>query len=211
MATIAGVRQILIANASSITAHDLSDGHILWQIPWPVGMPTVSQVVALSGDRVFMSKGYAVGCGLWQIRRDKTANPLGQAGKWSADEIWRKQPLMQTKFTNVVIRDGYAYGLSDGFLECLAWTRAESAGPRVAIAKRNMATDRFCWSATCSWCNPRRERSRWSSLLQSGSTRSLAFQLWLAAPGIIRSLWAIFPRAHYDREAACYELPLRSK
>jgi outer membrane protein assembly factor BamB len=33
--------------------------------------------------------------------------------------IWRQAGLLKTKFTNVAIHDGHAYGLSDGILECV--------------------------------------------------------------------------------------------
>ncbi|MCE9547042.1 MAG: PQQ-like beta-propeller repeat protein, partial [Planctomycetia bacterium] len=112
LATICGVRQIVIANAGSVTGHDITDGHVLWEFPWQREMPTVSQVVPLGNDLVFVSKGYNAGCGVRQISRDA-------GGKWSATDVWSKPTLMRTKFTNIVLRDNYAYGLNDGFLECI--------------------------------------------------------------------------------------------
>jgi len=34
-------------------------------------------------------------------------------------EVWHESGNLKTKFTNVVIHDGHAYGLSDGILECV--------------------------------------------------------------------------------------------
>ena len=34
--------------------------------------------------------------------------------------VWRQPGALKTKFTNVVIHEGHAYGLSDGILECVS-------------------------------------------------------------------------------------------
>jgi outer membrane protein assembly factor BamB len=33
--------------------------------------------------------------------------------------VWQDSKLLKTKFTNVVLHDGHAFGLSDGILECV--------------------------------------------------------------------------------------------
>ena len=33
--------------------------------------------------------------------------------------MWSNQRALKSKFTNLVIREGHAYGLSDGILECV--------------------------------------------------------------------------------------------
>ncbi|MCA9158636.1 MAG: alcohol dehydrogenase, partial [Planctomycetales bacterium] len=38
---------------------------------------------------------------------------------WTIDVLWTNPTSLKTKFTNCVVRDGYAYGLSDGILECV--------------------------------------------------------------------------------------------
>lgn len=111
LATIAGVRQILIFNSGSITAHDPKTGTVLWDHPWPRGQPHVALPVVLPGDRVFVSSGYGTGSELLQIQRDT-------AGKMSATRLW-KSIRLKAKFTNVVYRKGYIYGLDDGILVCL--------------------------------------------------------------------------------------------
>jgi outer membrane protein assembly factor BamB len=41
--------------------------------------------------------------------------------KWSAEPIWGQETraVLKTKFTNVVIHNGHAYGLDDGTLQCV--------------------------------------------------------------------------------------------
>ena len=112
LATIGGVRQIVIANAGTVTGHDIADGHVLWEFEIQRSMPTVSQVVPLDDQRVFHSKGYQAGCGVQKVTRD-------EAGKWTAEELWAEPRYLRTKFTNVIIIGDQAYGLDDGFLQCI--------------------------------------------------------------------------------------------
>lgn len=109
-ATLAGVRQILIFS-SRVAAHEVTSGNVLWEHPWPGGHPHIAVPVILPGDRVLISSGYGTGSELLQIKR--TAD-----GKWSATRIW-KSIRLKAKFTNVVYRDGFIYGLDDGILVCL--------------------------------------------------------------------------------------------
>lgn len=111
LATLLEKKQILIFNFANIVAHDPVTGAVLWQQPW-VGGETqhVSQPVVLPDDRVFVSSGYGVGCKLFQIQRDSAG--------FQAAVIWETKNL-KAKFTNVVPRDGFIYGLDDGILVCL--------------------------------------------------------------------------------------------
>lgn len=117
LATLAGERQIIVINDSWVTSHRASDGEILWEYPWANphdGTATCPQPVPLAGDRVFLSKGYGVGCSLLQIKR-------GTDGKFVAEPIWQPaiKKVMKTKFSNVLVRDGFIYGLDDVLLECI--------------------------------------------------------------------------------------------
>lgn len=109
-ATLAGVRQILIFS-SRVAAHDVTSGKVLWEYPWPGGHPHIAVPVMLPGDRVLISSGYGTGSELLQIKQ-------AADGKWSATRIW-KSIRLKAKFTNVVYRDGFIYGLDDGILVCL--------------------------------------------------------------------------------------------
>ncbi len=110
LATLAEVRQILIFN-SKVTAHEVASGKVLWEYPWPGGHPHVAMPVVLPGDRLLISSGYGTGSELIQVKQDEAAN-------WSAKRIW-KSIRLKAKFTNVVYRDGFIYGLDDGILVCL--------------------------------------------------------------------------------------------
>jgi outer membrane protein assembly factor BamB len=111
LATIAGVPQILIFNANGMAAHEVQGGKILWEYPWPAGHPHVAIPVILPQDRVLISSGYGIGSELLQLQKDGD-------GRFSASKIWKSLSL-KAKFTNVIYRDGYIYGLDDGILVCV--------------------------------------------------------------------------------------------
>jgi outer membrane protein assembly factor BamB len=116
-AELAGEKQILVVNQSWVTAHRAKDGEVLWEHPWEDetdGNASVSQPVPLVGDRVFLSKGYGTGASLLAIRRSDD-------GKLVTKPLWKPaiKKVMKTKFSNVVIRDGFVYGLDDVLLSCI--------------------------------------------------------------------------------------------
>jgi outer membrane protein assembly factor BamB len=115
LATIAGVEQVISVDENYVTAVRAEDGEPLWAYGWPGSSgsnASVSQPVPVAGDRVFLSKGYGVGAELIKINRsdDGTLRP---------ERIWRSQRVMKTKMTNVVIHEGYVYGLDGGILQCI--------------------------------------------------------------------------------------------
>jgi outer membrane protein assembly factor BamB len=117
LATLAGERQIVMVNEKFITAHRVDDGTVLWEYPWvdeADSSATTTQPIPLEGDRLFLSKGYGVGSSLLHIVR-------GTDGKLAAEPLWDPpiKRVMKTKFSNVVVRDGYAYGLDDALLSCI--------------------------------------------------------------------------------------------
>jgi len=116
-AELAGERQIIVVNQSWVSAHRARDGKVLWEHPWSSEFDnnaSVSQPVPLDDDRVFLSKGYGTGASLLKIHRDAE-------GRLSPKPMWEPaiKPVMKTKFSNVLIRDGFVYGLDDVLLSCI--------------------------------------------------------------------------------------------
>ena len=110
VAMLAGVRQILIFNKKSVAAHAPDDGRVLWRYPWSDQQPNVSQPLPIGDDRVLLSSGYTHGSKLLRIR--KTAAGL------EPELVWENHHL-KAKFTNLVLHEGYVYGLDEGILVCL--------------------------------------------------------------------------------------------
>ncbi len=117
LADLAGERQIIVVNESWVTSHRASDGKVLWERPWEHendNSASCPQPIPLDGDRLFLSKGYGVGASLLAIRRDAD-------GKINSEPLWSPpiKKVMKTKFSNVVMREGFVYGLDDVLLECI--------------------------------------------------------------------------------------------
>ncbi len=110
LATLAGVKQILIFNAGEVAAHDPADGKVLWTYPWWRGHPHVANPLVLPPDRVLISTGYGRGSALLKIGQTN--------GQWTATRLWRSIRL-KSKFANLIYHGGYIYGLDDGIMVCL--------------------------------------------------------------------------------------------
>ena len=118
LVTIGGRELVLTVNESRVAAYDPAQGDELWGFDWPGHSnsdATCSQPHRLDGDQIFISKGYGIGAGVFA--------PAGAADEGSAGldfrHVWRQASLLKTKFTNVTMHEGHAYGLSDGILECV--------------------------------------------------------------------------------------------
>ena len=108
---LAGQPQILIFNATQITAHATDDGRVLWEYPWGRGHPHVSIPVVTSPHHVLFSSGYGVGSELLELKRQSDDT-------LAASQVWLSR-RMKAKFANLFARDGFLYGLDDGMLACL--------------------------------------------------------------------------------------------
>ena len=112
LATIHGVRQVLIFSSSRLVSIRPEDGSVLWDFEWRGGGGAginVAQPIVL-GDRVFISTGYGVGSAMLQVERT--------GDRFSVRELWRSN-RMKNQFTSSVHHDGFIYGLDEGILACI--------------------------------------------------------------------------------------------
>lgn len=110
-----GRPMILSVNEGHVGGYDPADGHELWEFAWPGHSnsdASCSQPVPVGDRQLFLSKGYGIGAAVFEIVRQGDE-------PWVLQEVWRAPGLLKTKFTNVAIHGGHAYGLSDGILECV--------------------------------------------------------------------------------------------
>ena len=120
---LAGIGQVLMVNEGFVTGHEVATGRQLWEFPWPgttAGNASTSQAQPVAPDKVFVSKGYGTGAALYRLvaRAD---------GTFSAEQMWHSSRVLRTKLTNVAIKDGFVYGLSEGILECVDLATGERA------------------------------------------------------------------------------------
>ncbi len=112
--TLQGQKQILYVGEAKLSSFTIADGKELWSVPWP-GRSTndanVSQPIAIDDTRVLMTKGYGGGGQVIEVTLAE--------GTWSTKSLWRVEAVLRTKFTSCVVKDGCAFGLNDGILECV--------------------------------------------------------------------------------------------
>jgi outer membrane protein assembly factor BamB len=118
LATIDGVQQILVVSEDYAGGYDATNGKRLWEVEWngkSSSDANVSNANQVGPDLVLLSKGYGAGGRLLKITR--------KDGTWTASVVWSNFRILRTKFSNVVIKDGFVYALSDsgqaGQLECI--------------------------------------------------------------------------------------------
>ena len=108
VATIDGVRQYVQLTADSVAGVSPADGKVLWKAPRK-GKTAVIPTPIVSGNHVFVTSGYGVGCDLFKVTK-------------SARRGVRRSPVY-TNDTNkamvnhhggVILLDGKLYGYSDG-------------------------------------------------------------------------------------------------
>lgn len=112
--TVDGTPQILMMAESKGMSFDPATGDVLWTVNRPgnsSGEANTSQMTAITDNTVLLSKGYNDGGGtLLEVNR--------KADEWEVKELWTSPRVLKTKLTSPVIKDGHAYSICNGFLEC---------------------------------------------------------------------------------------------
>jgi len=108
---LAGRKQIVILNDRTLAGHDPETGSVLWEEAWPSGSPNVAPPVLLPGDRLLVSTGYGIGSKVFRVAR-------GADGALNAELEWESTRL-KSKFANLVVHEGWVFGLDDGVMTCL--------------------------------------------------------------------------------------------
>jgi len=198
LGTIGGKPQIVCVNAGTVTGHEPSDGRILWEYTWATDKwAKCAQPVLLEGDRVFLSAGYGIGCVLLQVKG-------GADGKVSLTEVWKNRN-MKSQFSNLVVRDGFLYGLDDGILVCLdlatgerKWKDGRYGHGQVLRVADLLLVQTEPGPIVLVEANPSHYR-------EIARLDALKAKTWNAP-----ALAGEFLLTRNDQEAVCYRLPLRS-
>ena len=194
LARLAGRSTILLLGDENVVGHDAADGSVLLSYPWP-STEKVSQVLLLPGERLFLSSGYGVGAKLLGLRaRDSKGLEV--------ELVWESR-AMKAKFTNVVHRNGYLYGLDDGILACVdaangerMWKGGRYGHGQVILVHDLLLVLAEDGRAVLVEASPGAHR-------ELGSFAALEGKTW-NHPALAGGLLVV----RNDREAACYELPL---
>ena len=108
LATLAGVRQILVVSATRLVGLGVDEGALLWEYPW-VGYNGINaaQPLVIGDNRIFLSSGYGLGAAMLELS--------GRAGGLSVREVWRNT-RMKNRFASSVLYQGVIYGLDESIL-----------------------------------------------------------------------------------------------
>ena len=196
--TLLGTEQIVVFNQGLITAHEPLTGKLLWKQPWVKSYAEcVAQPVPISDDTLLASTGYGAGAKLYQLSRNPT-------GEFDVSIIWETINL-KAKFTNIIYYNGYLYGLDDGILVCInpadgtrQWKRGRYGHGQTLLISNVLLVTTESGDVALVKPNPERhiEHARFTALKgKTWNTPALAGNYLL-----VRN----------DREAACYELPVKS-
>ena len=109
VATLAGKLQVVAFQQKSIDGYEIESGEILWSFPIGNSQGNCASPLILD-DTVITSSGYGYGTHRIQI--------TAKDGGFGAEEMWHTRKL-KAKFANMVIKDGFLYGLNEGRLVCL--------------------------------------------------------------------------------------------
>ncbi len=195
LATLAGKKQIVSINAGSVTGHDPATGAILWDYSWPGQWPKCAQPIILDPDRIFLSASFNAGCMLLQVN-------AASDGKLSVTEKWKNRS-MKSEFSNIVARDGCAYGLDDGILACIdittgerKWKDGRYGHGHVLLVGDLLLVQTENGSVVLVEANP-------ACFREVASLQALSSKTW-NVPAICGECLLV----RNDQEAACYKLPL---
>lgn len=113
--TLDGKPQIIIMAEEHAVGHDPDTGEELWafaRIGSSSSEANCSQVNYLGDHRFLLTKGYRLGGEMISVVQNET-------GVWEATSLGKNSRLLNTKMTNPVVDDGFAWALSDGFISCV--------------------------------------------------------------------------------------------
>lgn len=196
-----GSRQVLLVTRDGIEGSDLESGQPLWSYSWSSDLHVnCSQPVIVDQEagRVLFSTGYGVGSVLLEVAP-------GSDGTWRVAEIWKSPGKLKTKFTTAVLHNGFVYGLDEGILACLdaatgkqMWKKGRYQHGQILLADDLLIVQAEAGDVYLVRPDPK-------ELIELGSIPALSAKTWNNPALAGRHLLV-----RNDREAVCYELPIRT-
>lgn len=116
LVTLHDRRVVLQTVDELLVARDVATGKLLFDYPWSgrsADRPSCSQPIDLGDNRLLLTKGYGHGASLLMVSLE--------GDDWKADPSWAPaiKPVLQTKFSNPVLRGDHAYALNGEMLQCV--------------------------------------------------------------------------------------------
>ena len=128
---------------------------------------------------------------------------LHDKDRWTVEELWHEKRLLKTKFTNVCLREPYAFGLSDGILECVdltahtrQWKRGRFGHGQILLVDELLLIQSERGEISLVEASPEKYRLR-------GKIQAVSGQSWNHL-----CLYGSLLLVRSDQEATCLDLPL---
>lgn len=195
LAKLIGRDLILSVNATSVTVNDIASGKILGSHPWPGMFPKCSDPMVVSGDKILITAGYQMGDHLLQAK--------AQDDNIQLDLVWSGKGI-RTGFSNCVIRDNAAYGIDDNILAAIdlkdgkrLWKSERVGSGQVLAVGDLLLVQTEPGPILLVEVSP-----AGSKVL--GKLKGLDGKTWTNL--CLAGKWLL---ARNDREAVCYELPVK--
>jgi len=119
LATIDGVRQVILLTGDGASGFAPDDGAVLWEHAWPMnGGARIVQPTLLDDGGVLIGTGFGMG-----LRR-VTVSRRGDG--WTVEENWTSTGL-KPYFNDLVVHGGHAYGFDGRIMACLDLASGERA------------------------------------------------------------------------------------
>ena len=111
VATLAGLRQLVVVSGTRVLGASVEDGSLLWSRQWETSYDAnCAQPLIVDENHVFVSSGYGHGAALLEVS--------SSASGLSVREVWFNRN-MKNKFNPSVLVDGVVYGLDEGILAAI--------------------------------------------------------------------------------------------
>jgi len=120
-----GVPRLAVFNSSGLVILDPKNGKELNIHPWRTDWNVNAATPIVSGDKVFISSGYNVGCALLQM----DGNNLSV--------VWQSKD-MRNHFNNCVLWEGHLYGFDESQLRCLDWETGDVKWTKRGMGKGSL-------------------------------------------------------------------------
>lgn len=122
LATLSGVRQLLIVTGDGVTSLAPVDGAVLWSHEWPAGGGArVTQPWVLEDESVLVGTSFGLG-----TRRLAPKPPTTESGDWTVEEVWTTRRL-KPYYNDFVVHGGHVYGFDGRILTCIGVEDGERA------------------------------------------------------------------------------------
>jgi outer membrane protein assembly factor BamB len=113
LATIGGMKQILLVTVGGVMGVAPGDGALLWEHTWTGDMTIVQPAVVGDGEILISTSGAAAGYGIRSLSVTR-----GGDGRWTVTERWTSIGF-KPYFNDFVVHKGHAYGFDGAILSCI--------------------------------------------------------------------------------------------